>query len=96
MSPYVEPCEICRFSSYVNVDGEYFPCSFVEGLPGWEHGINVLDIQNEDDFIKKIWFNDRLSKIRNNMINNNEQNCLFYNIQKDEIDGKTYTYTKYY
>lgn len=53
MSPYVEPCEICRFSSYVNVDGEYFPCSFVEGLPGWEHGINVLDIQNEDDFIKK-------------------------------------------
>lgn len=80
MSPYVEPCEICRFSSYVNVDGEYFPCSFVEGLPGWEHGINVLDIQNEDGFIKKIWFNDRLSKIRHNMINNNERNCLFYNI----------------
>ena len=80
LSSYVEPCEICRFSSYVNVDGEYFPCSFVEGLSGWTHGINVLNIKNEDEFINKLWFNDRLSKIRHNMMNNTNRHCLFYDI----------------
>lgn len=38
-----EPCEATLFSSYFNVDGSFFPCSFIEGTPGWEEGINIID-----------------------------------------------------
>ena len=50
-----EPCEsFGLFSSYINVEGKYFPCSFVEGEGEWKEGIDVV---NCDDFVKDIWFN---------------------------------------
>ena len=48
-------CEAARESSYINVDGRYFPCSFCEGTKGWEEGLDVLNCSNEEDFIEKIW-----------------------------------------
>lgn len=33
----IEPCESGLFSSYVNVKGNYYPCSFYEQLPEAEH-----------------------------------------------------------
>jgi MoaA/NifB/PqqE/SkfB family radical SAM enzyme len=57
MKDYIEPCESAIFSSYVNKDGYYFPCSFAEGIefaPGdWTEGISVLDC---DDFLEDIWY----------------------------------------
>lgn len=61
--PYIEPCEsFGLFSSYVNVDGIYFPCSFSEGIGEWKEGLNVLEA---DDFLKDIWFSKKLNKWRN-------------------------------
>jgi hypothetical protein len=47
-----EGCEsFGRFSVYINVEGGCFPCSFCEGEPGWEEGIDVLS----SDFMRDIW-----------------------------------------
>lgn len=47
-----EPCESARFSAYINVHGDYYPCSFCEGQGyEWERGISVVDC---DDFMD-IW-----------------------------------------
>ena len=53
-----EPCESSLFSSYINVDGDYCPCSFAEGcvtpsnvlnsasfLDIWSKNLNVLDFR---------------------------------------------------
>lgn len=53
------PCEAARESSYINVDGEYFPCSFTEGCSGWEKGIDVLSCSSPEEFIDKVWFSER-------------------------------------
>lgn len=58
----IEPCEsFGLFSSYLNVDCDYFPCSFAEGHGEWKNGISILDCE---DFIKDIWFNKKLNKWR--------------------------------
>ena len=54
-SQLAESCESSRFSIFCNVDGEIFPCSFCEGNPGWETGIDLLN--DGRDFID-IWLND--------------------------------------
>lgn len=48
MEIFVEPCESGLFSSYINVLGNYYPCSFVEGI---YPSINVL---RYDDF-SSVW-----------------------------------------
>jgi hypothetical protein len=61
----LEAAESCEsfgmFSAYVNVYGEYFPCSFCEGEVGWETGLNVLECE---DFTKDIWFSEKVNKWR--------------------------------
>jgi len=62
----VESCEsFGLFSSYFNVDGEYFPCSFVEGECEWENGLNVL---NCNDFLKDIWYHPLVNEGRKRSI----------------------------
>ena len=61
----VEPCESGLFSIYVNVDGEVFPCSFTEGTPGWETGI---DVPSASDFLSGVWHHPRLETWRTNLI----------------------------
>lgn len=61
----VEPCESGLFSIYVNVDGEVFPCSFTEGTPGWETGI---DVPSARDFLSGVWHHPRLEAWRSNLI----------------------------
>lgn len=58
----VIPCESTLESSYINVDGEFFPCSFMEGAEGWEKGIDVV---NCEDFVKDVWDNPRTEEFRN-------------------------------
>ena len=59
LSKCVISCEASRESSYINVDGEYYPCSFCEGEEGWERGLSVLECNSEEDFVEKIWNNPR-------------------------------------
>ena len=59
------PCESTLESSYINVKGEFFPCSFMEGTEGWKTGIDVV---NCNDFIDDIWNNPRTEEFRNALL----------------------------
>ncbi len=58
-----ESCESSLFSSYINVEGKYYPCSFTEEE---EKGIDVL---NCNDFLKDVWFHDDTIHFRESLIN---------------------------
>lgn len=75
---YIEPCESSLFSMYVNVDGKFFPCSFIEGTVGWEEGFDVV---NCNDFIKDIWWNEKTDDFRKSVISAREScGCPYYEI----------------
>lgn len=57
---YCEPCESSKFSSYINVNGIYWHCSFCENLKGYD-GINVLKYDN----FNTIWLGEEIEKFRN-------------------------------
>ena len=71
-----EPCESGIFSSYINVNGKFFPCSFTEKTCGvygdWRDGIDLT--QDGFDFFKDLWFSDRTIQWRNYLLNNKD-NC---------------------
>ena len=60
----IEACEIVKFSSYINVFGDFFPCSFSEGEGDWKEGLSVLEAS---DFTKDIWYNPKVVMLRNKM-----------------------------
>lgn len=72
----VEPCESGLFSTYVNVDGRYSPCSFCEGTPGWENGIDLTSI---DNFTNDVWFSEKVKGWRQKLLEN-KRNCPIYNV----------------
>lgn len=74
MELYGEPCESSLFSSYINHKGEFFPCSFAEGVQGWEEGINVLKVKNFDE----IWNNEKVKHFRKYLLNSSKNcDCVF-------------------
>ena len=60
-----EPCESTKFSMYINEEGILYPCSFTEkgvfGGEDWNEGIDMTKI---DDFIKDVWYDPRVVKVR--------------------------------
>ena len=66
-----EPCESTNFSQYIDVNGDFYPCSFCEDVEDWGKGISVLSIS---DFLKDIWYDDRVKKFRDSL-NSNCDNC---------------------
>jgi MoaA/NifB/PqqE/SkfB family radical SAM enzyme len=70
-----EPCEsFGLFSSYIDVKGHFYPCSFCSGTKNWETGINVLEVE---DFLKDVWNSPRLSEGRTASLECNRR-CLPY------------------
>jgi len=69
----VEPCESSLFSIYINVGGEAFPCSFIEGEKGWEEGIEI-----DKDF-SKVWNNKKMVDFRNKLLKN-DRKCPYFKI----------------
>jgi hypothetical protein len=63
-STFIEPCESTLFSSYVNVEGEFFPCSFIEGTEGWKNGISLLDAKSMDE----VWHSSRTYAFRKDVL----------------------------
>lgn len=53
------------FSLYANVEGEVFPCSFIEGTPGWEEGISIVE---NDNFIDDIWNSKQMNEWRGDLL----------------------------
>ena len=75
---YVLDCEASLQSSYINVDGNYYPCSFCENEGDWKEGLSVLNCNNPQDFIDKIWNNPKTEAFRKTLINSaqcNEFSC---------------------
>lgn len=76
---YVFPCEATLESSYINVDGNYAPCSFCEGsVEDWMQGLSVLECKNSQEFIDKIWNNPKTQAFREKLQATaacNECNC---------------------
>ncbi len=60
-SQYIEPCESALMSSYINVHGDFFPCSFMEGEGDWNTGISVL---SANDFLEEVWYHPRVKEWR--------------------------------
>lgn len=79
LAALAEPCEsFGMFSSYINVDGDWFPCSFCEGETGWEQGISVV---NGNDFLEDVWYSERVQRWRDIMLHSSEQcQCQFAKI----------------
>ena len=79
MIEMAEPCESTKFSAYINVDGVFFPCSFVEGTGEWEEGIDVVSCV---DFLDDIWFDEKTIRFRNkcNRCLENKIPCQVFNI----------------
>lgn len=71
-----EPCESSIFSSYIDVTGSFFPCSFYAGNPGWETGIDVIGCES---FLKDVWLHPRVQETRNKLICGNRR-CPVYEI----------------
>lgn len=77
-----EPCESTCFSSYVDVKGAYYPCSFTPGTPGWDEGI---DLTSPDvSFIEGVWKDSKTNDFRDSLLTNLDENnvraCPLYNI----------------
>jgi MoaA/NifB/PqqE/SkfB family radical SAM enzyme len=69
-----EPCEsFGLFSSYINVKGNYYSCSFSEKI---EEPMSVL---NCDDFIEDIWYSKVVQKRREQSIKRG-RTCPYYEI----------------
>ena len=60
-----ESCEGSLMSSYIDVHGVYYPCSFAAGEGDWVEGLDVL---NCNDFLKDVWFNEKLKEYRKNLM----------------------------
>ena len=71
-----EPCEAVKFSAYSNVDGDFFPCSFCDGVKKWNTGLSIL---NCNDFIKDIWYNSKTIEFRDELTKLN-RNCPMFKI----------------
>lgn len=71
-----EPCESTLFSTYINVEGQMFPCSFAEGTPGWEEGIDVAGC---GDFQAEVWNHPRVLEFRSKLLGRC-RNCPIYDL----------------
>lgn len=77
------PCESTLESSYINVDGKFFPCSFMEGEV---EGIDVLACKSEKDFIDNVWNNQNTENFRNSLLATDSKcqgdcrKCPFYEV----------------
>lgn len=90
----VESCESGLFSSYINVDGIYWHCSFTEDQPGWT-GVDVL---SADDFVKDVWYDEETVKFRNKLTKQDNSHichdcrlCPVYDLYNADIGNASNT-----
>lgn len=70
-----EPCESSLFSTYIDVQGKFFPCSFSPDTDLW--GSEGIDVANCEDFMKDVWYNERTNEFRKSLLGNHRSCPLF-------------------
>ena len=70
------PCESTLESSYIDVNGDFYPCSFTEGSEGWEKGISVVEAE---DFVRDVWYHERTQAFRERLWSCN-RHCPIYEV----------------
>ncbi len=65
-----ESCESSAFSSYINVLGEYWHCSFSEGEGDWKP-INVLEAESFLD----VWYSPEAKRFREKLLSSENDGC---------------------
>lgn len=73
---FAEPCESALMSSYIDVNGDFYPCSFMENIGDWREGISVLDC---DNFLDDVWFAEKTREWRVGLLDNC-RNCPVFSI----------------
>lgn len=69
---FAEPCESCSFSSYIDTDGVFFPCSFAaECCVG-------TDVTKASNFME-IWGSSN-TVMERNRIQDNQRKCPYFNV----------------
>jgi MoaA/NifB/PqqE/SkfB family radical SAM enzyme len=79
MNQSAEPCESTLYSLYIDVKGDFYPCSFSPKTEGWDKGISVLKC---NDFLEDIWFNERTRNFSKGVIacRNCNKSCSIFEI----------------
>lgn len=81
LSSMVENCEKLLYSLYINDLGKLFPCSFMEKEGEWEHGIDMLKINN---FAEDVWYSKPVLKDRETSLKciscNGCNSCAYYDV----------------
>lgn len=78
-----ESCESSLFSSYINVLGQYWHCSFAEN----ENGQNFVDVTSHSDFLTNVWHSKVVNNFRRNSLDTMKDGCRFCHVFK-EINPK--------
>lgn len=75
----VEPCESTLYSMYIDVNGDFYPCSFSTGTPDWDEGLSVIQCNN---FIDDIWNNKKTKQFRESVIKCRgcNKSCTIYDV----------------
>jgi len=84
-----ECCESGLFSSYINVDGYYWHCSFTEDNPNWR-GIDVINCK---DFVKDVWYHPELLRFRKVLIE--QQHNIASDLRTCPVFPQIYGETKF-
>lgn len=66
-----ESCESSLFSSYINVSGMYWHCSFAEN----EKGEGFVDVNGTNDFLLDVWHSDEVKRFRERSVGNMIDGC---------------------
>ena len=82
MRTYIEPCESLMYSSYIDCNATFYPCSFMEKEGDWATGI---DLRNCTDFVKDVWYADKSNNWRKAALcrmdcNHGCNTCPYYNV----------------
>ena len=72
---YSESCESSLFSSYINVSGEYWHCSFSES----EAGQGYVDCNSHDNFLD-IWYSNEVKRFRKASMESMTKGCRKCNV----------------
>lgn len=81
LETFVESCESTLYSMYIDANGIFYPCSFMEKEGEWKTGIDMNKI---DNFINDVWYEKRVVNWRNESIKcincHGCNKCKFYKV----------------